>query len=132
MTPDAATGPGDDAGGEPDAGGGGVASSCPPDQFATGFDDGGALVCAPIDPAALAAVNQQCSIVLGWRDNCGGCTTAPAKWGSTSATSCANGAGGDNSCISPTLGDTAIEMFGLNTDGDVDGNDKFYLGFKCL
>ena len=130
--PDAATDMRPDAGSEPDGGSGVVASECPPEQFATGFDEGGALVCAPIDPAASAAVNQQCSIYLGWRDSCDGCTTAPAKWGATSASACANGAGGDNSCLNPTLGDADIKMFGLNTDGDVDDNDKLYLGWNCV
>ena len=131
--PDASTDIRPDAGSQPDAGGDGVvASECPPEQFATGFDEGGALVCAPIDPAARSAVNQQCSIYLGWRDDCDDCTTAPAKWGSTSASTCANGAGGDNSCLTPTLGDVDLKMFGLNTDGDVDDNDKLYLGCHCV
>jgi len=135
ATPDAAVGSHDDAGGDtPDAGGGVVASSCPADQFATGFDESGALTCAPIDPAASGAVNQHCSIYLGWRDSCDGCTTAPAKWGATgaSASSCANGAGADDTCTTPALGGTEIALFGLNTDGDVDDNDKFYLGWHCV
>lgn len=133
---DASTGAGDDGGGErPDAGGGGVASSCPENQFATGLDESGQVECAPIDEAALAAVNQHCSIYLGWRDSCDGCSTAPAKWGATSGVSCVNGAGADNTCTTPALpapGGPEVSLFGLNTDGEVNDDDKFYLGWHCV
>jgi len=135
---DASTGSGTDGGGEdrPDAGGGGGgASSCPEDQFATGLDESGHVECAPIDQAALAAINQNCSVYLGWRDNCDGCMTAPAKWGATSAASCANGAGADNTCTTPALPapeGSEVSLFGLNTDGEVNGDDKFYFGWHCV
>jgi hypothetical protein len=109
-----------------------VASSCPQDQFATGFDESGALTCAPIDAAALAAVNDHCSLYLGWRDDCNGCTSPPAKWGAVSGSDCANGAGAANTCVGATLDGADVELFGLNTDGDVDGNDKLYLGWHCV
>jgi hypothetical protein len=44
---------------------------------------------------------------------------------------CANGAGADNTCGTFMLGDDSVTMFGLNPDGDVDGNDKLYVGFRC-
>jgi len=114
----------------PDAGSPIVASTCPPGQFATGLDQGGALTCASIDPAALAAVAESCSIYLGWRDECDGCSTPPSKWGHAGA-SCTSSAGADSGCRSVTLGGTDLELFALGTDGDVNDDDKFYLGWQC-
>jgi hypothetical protein len=134
--PDAAVNVGGDAGGDqPDAGGGSIASSCPDNQFATGLDESGKVECAPIDQAALAAVNENCSLYLGWRDSCDGCATPPVKWGATSGTTCLNGAGADNTCTTPALpppGGPEVSLFGLNTDGDVNDDDKFYFGWHCV
>ncbi len=44
---------------------------------------------------------------------------------------CLNGIGGDNTCSKPLLVDQTIELFGLNFDGDVDGNDKLHAGLRC-
>jgi hypothetical protein len=30
-----------------------------------------------------------------------------------------------------TLYGQSVRMYGLNTDGDVNGDDKFWIGFKC-
>ena len=126
-----ATGGGGAAAGGNGAGGGMVmAQTCPPDEFATGVV-GGMLQCASIDLAAKAAVNDNCRIYAGWRDSCDGCTTAPSKWGYSDGASCTNGFGMHNTCNTHTLGGVAVTMFGLNTDGDVDGNDKFHLGWHC-
>lgn len=108
-----------------------VASACPTDQFATGIDANGQLECMPIDAAALAAVNDHCSLYFGVRDSCDGCTTAPAKWGRVSNGDCVNGAGADNTCSTGFLGGIGVQLFGLNTDGDVNDDDKFYLGIQC-
>jgi hypothetical protein len=105
--------------------------ACPPDQFATGIDGSGTLQCAAIDASIQAAVNAECSIYLGWRDDCNGCALAPAKWGRVSAGSCANGLGSLNTCTTTSLGNESIELFGLNLDGDMDDNDKFYSSFHC-
>ena len=40
-------------------------------------------------------------------------------------------AGTDNTCAKQTLGGKSITLFGLNTDGDVDGNDKFHTSLHC-
>jgi hypothetical protein len=109
----------------------GSEQSCPPNEFATGVDAQGKLVCASLDVLVQAAFHASCSLYLGWRDDCNGCALAPTKWGRVSATVCQNGAGADNTCTTPTLGASTVELFGLNTDGDVDGNDKFYVGFHC-
>ena len=49
-----------------------------------------------------------------------------------SPTTCANGAGADNTCTTQTLGSTSLPMFGLNFDGDVDNNDLLNLGLHCF
>jgi hypothetical protein len=30
-----------------------------------------------------------------------------------------------------TLGGATVQMFGLNTDGDVNGDDTLYVGLRC-
>ncbi len=105
--------------------------SCPTDQFATGIDATGALLCAPIDVAAATAITSGCSVLLGWRDGCNGCGLVPSKWGRANGTSCLNGVGVDDTCTSPTLGGATYSLFGLNPDGDVDDNDTFSFGFTC-
>lgn len=102
--------------------------SCPAGSYVSGIDATGSIVCAGL----AAYVNQSCFLYLGWRDACDGCTTAPVKWGRTSANACENGAGVNNTCQSPTLGAEAVTLFGLNFDGTVDDNDKVYVGLKCL
>ena len=72
-----------------------------------------------------------CTLYAGWRDSCNECTTAPAKWGSVRQGVCANGVGVDDTCNTFLLGADMVTMFGLNTDGDVDNDDKFHVGFRC-
>jgi len=76
-------------------------------------------------------VNASCYAYLGWNDDCSGCTTQPTKWGRAGASTCTNGAGADDTCTAPTLGSATVQLFGLNTDGGVDDNDKFHLGLHC-
>ncbi len=123
--PDAGTGD------HPDAAPAVVPSSCPDHEYGTGFDESGKLECRPIDGTALATVNQECSLYLGWRDSCDGCNAIPDKWGWASGTDCMNGVGANGTCSTATLGGIDVHLFGLDTDGDVDGNDKFYLGWHC-
>jgi hypothetical protein len=96
-----------------------------------GIDAGGAIVCAPIGGAARDAVNAGCAVYLGQRDSCSGCSTPPVKWGWASGDACANGVGLDSTCAPANLGGESVTLFGLSTDGDVDENDKLYLGFHC-
>jgi hypothetical protein len=49
-----------------------------------------------------------------------------------SAASCEAGAGSDSGCVTATLGNQSLALIGLNTDGDVDGNDMFHLGWRCF
>ena len=77
-------------------------------------------------------INNNCRLYLGWRDNCDGCTIPPAKWGYVNDSTCVNGAGVHNTCTTPNLAGEVVRTFGLNTDGDVGADDKFYVGFRCL
>jgi hypothetical protein len=109
----------------------GAIAPCPAGQLVSGFN-GTAWTCSSYAAAVVAYVHANCSIYLGWQDGCDGCTSPPVKWGMTSNDTCANGAGADNTCIAPTsLGLEQVRLFGLNTDGDVDGNDKFHVGLRC-
>ena len=108
-----------------------IASACAPGTFATGVDAEGKLVCAAIGDATVEAVNINCTVYAGWKDNCASCTDPPSKWGSVSATSCVLGAGASDTCQVPTLDGLAIQLFGLNTDGLVNNDDKFYYGLTC-
>lgn len=102
---------------------------CAPDWAISGRA-GDSWMCTPISEAAVAYVGG-CAVHTGWRDSCDGCTTAPAKWGKASDAGCVNGAGADNTCTEATLDGETVHLFGLNPDGDVDGNDKLYLGLAC-
>jgi hypothetical protein len=126
------SGSGSSSGGNPSSGSGtGMARSCPTGQFVKSIDAKGVLACAPIDAATRAAVNADCAVYLGQQDNCSGCSSPPTKWGFVSADTCANGAGADSTCSLANLGGQDVMLFGLNTDGDVNADDKFYLGFSC-
>jgi hypothetical protein len=104
---------------------------CPAGQIVDGFN-GTAFTCSPFAKLVINYVQTSCSLYMGWQDNCDGCVNPPVKWGSTSEAACMNGAGADNTCIEPTpLGMEMVRLFGLNTDGDVDGNDKLHVGLRC-
>ena len=55
----------------------------------------------------------------------------PSKWGRAGHNLCDAGVGTDNTCTVSTLDTTAVQLFGLNTDAGVNGDDKFYIGLKC-
>jgi len=123
--------PGTDAAGGSDASGSGSAQQCPASQLATDVGASGAVTCAPLDQATHDAISQNCSVYLGWRDGCDGCTTAPTKWGRASTASCTDGTPGtSDTCTTPSLGGE-VQLFGVNTDGDVDSNDKLYGSLHC-
>jgi hypothetical protein len=115
---------------------GGVAADagerrCPAGMFVTGLAAGGALVCSDLADAVRRYVDGSCRVHLGWQDSCNGCAGPPAKWGSVGASTCASGAGADNSCIAAPAGAAPVRLFGVNPDGDVDGNDVLYAGVAC-
>ncbi|MCA9624602.1 MAG: hypothetical protein KC731_36510, partial [Myxococcales bacterium] len=65
------------------------------------------------------------------RDSCTGCTTAPSRWGRVRSGGCDNGLGSTNTCTTATLGTATLHLFGLNTGGDVNDDDKFHFGWSC-
>src|SRR4029079_4806985 len=74
---------------------------------------------------------ESCAVYLGWRDVCTGCTLDPDKWGSVSTKLCKHGNGADESLNDLAHGAALVQLFGLDFDGDVNGDDKIYLGFYC-
>jgi hypothetical protein len=55
----------------------------------------------------------------------------PSKRGRVSGAACENGARANATCSTATLGTESVGLFGLNTDGIVDDDDKFYVGLRC-
>lgn len=110
---------------------GAVVRACPAGTFVIGIALDGTAVCSTLAGAVRGFVDGSCSAYLGWRDSCNGCSDPPTKWGSAGATSCANGAGVDDVCIAPTADGQTIQLFGVNADGDVNDDDKFYVGLRC-
>ena len=108
----------------------GTARQCASGELAIEISTTGEVTCAPIETLVRDAIANSCAVYLGWRDDCNGCTTPPAKWGRAGAT-CMNGVGADSTCTMPSLGGATLPMFGLNFDGDVDGNDKLYGSLHC-
>lgn len=104
---------------------------CPPGQFVVGVATDGSFQCQSAAPLLSQYVTAHCKLYLGWSDNCASCTTPPTKWGTAQIGACANGTGANDTCTAFTLGGDQVSLFGLNTDGDVDGNDTFYVGFTC-
>ncbi len=104
---------------------------CPDRQFVVATGDDGTFTCAPPAPAVAEYVAGQCTLFFGWRDSCDACTEPPLKWGSAGIDACANGAGADNTCTTAALGKDVVELFGLNTDGDVNSDDTLYVGLRC-
>jgi hypothetical protein len=108
----------------------GAASACPLGQFATGASDG-TVQCQTLADVAVAYLKSQCTLYFGWRDNCDGCSDPPTKWGRMNDSLCENGVGTNDTCTQPTLGTESVRLFGLSTDGDVNGDDTFYVGLHC-
>jgi hypothetical protein len=105
--------------------------ACAEGTFALGLDDAGKLICGAIDEGVVTALHASCSLYFGWRDSCNNCMEGPDKWGRVGGEACENGAGSDGSCLSLTVGDEPLPLYGVSTDGDVNGDDKFYVGLHC-
>lgn len=108
-----------------------VATACPAGQLVHGVRADGTLVCESPDAEAATVFRDHCTLYAGWRDSCNECSTTPSKWGSVRQGVCANGVGADDTCGTFLLDGDMVTMFGLNTDGDVDDDDKFHVGFRC-
>ncbi len=100
--------------------------ACGANQFVSGISASGAVVCGNLRDY----VNSNCHVYFGWSDSCDGCTTAPVKAGYANSTGCGV-TGGDSSCVTTTLNGKSVRLIGVNTDGDVNGDDKFYVGWRC-
>ncbi len=107
--------------------------TCPSNQFMTGISATGTPICSGIPNSVLRDyVNANCYVYFGWRDDCDGCTSAPIKGGRARGltSNCAT-FGGDTTCQTHSLFGQSVRLAGINPDGDVDGNDKLYIGIKC-
>ncbi len=111
--------------------GGATNGQCPDGEFVIGIDADGTITCGNPSQTYVDYLANKCSLFFGWHDSCDACTAAPTKWGKVSIGSCANGTGADNTCTAMTLGPATVQMFGLSPDGDVNGDDTFYVGFRC-
>jgi hypothetical protein len=105
--------------------------TCSPGEFAVGLEADGSLVCRGLSETAMTVFRNHCSLFYGWRDGCDACTDAPSKWGKVKDGNCALGGGQDDTCTTMEIAGQQVDLFGLNTDGNVDGNDKFYFAFEC-
>ena len=81
-----------------------------------------------VDPAWLAGeirtwVRGHCQVQLGWRDNCDNCALNPAKHIAARADATCGGAL-NGACRGGTWA-------GINTDGDVNDDDVFYIRMVC-
>lgn len=99
---------------------------------AAGFGDsidGGARVdvnTAWLDDRIRTWVRSHCTVRLGWRDSCTNCNNGPSKEVTVRADNRCIGARGSN-----TRCRSAGDWGGVNTDGDVNGDDVFYIRFQC-
>ena len=109
-----------------------VDRACPAGALVVGIDDDGGILCASPLPAVESALRSDCHVYFGWLDSCDDCDDPPDKWGRVSHNGCLNGNGDDNTCTMPLLNGITPRLFGLNTDNDVNDDDKFYVGMKCF
>jgi hypothetical protein len=109
-----------------------VTTSCGPGNYVAGLNANGTPQCASLNAAIGAYVNQNCFVYYGWRDSCDGCGNAPAKWGRVNGNVDCGTAGSDSGCVDANLGGAIVRLVGVNTDGDVNDDDKFYIGLKCF
>jgi hypothetical protein len=108
-----------------------AAEMCPVGQAVKAILASGELMCESPAEDLLTQVRPRCRLTFGWIDGCNGCTSPPAKWGRAGDGFCSNDSGLDNTCAATQLGPDNVQLFGLSTDGDVNDDDKFFVGFQC-
>ncbi len=69
-------------------------------------------------------VRDHCQVRLGWRDSCDNCGSGPSKQVTVKANGTCIGGSGSNTRCRGSWG-------GVNTDGDVNGDDVFYIHMNC-
>ncbi len=108
-----------------------VADACPADQFVTGIQADGMLVCSSLAPAAMSYFRAHCAAHFGFSDNCGSCTNTPMRFGHVRDGSCAHNGQVDDTCSTFMVAGQAVNLYGLSVEGSGDNNDKFYAAFRC-
>ena len=106
------------------------AEPCDPGELAVGYNMG-ALSCGNATAGILDALRDHCQVTVGARDSCDGCTDPPLQWGQASTLQCNVGGGASTTCQMATLGGDTMNLLGVDFEGDVDGNDKLYMGLGC-
>lgn len=97
------------------------------DKLADGAVTASKLASGAVDAQVKSYIHNNCYIYMGWRDHCGnGCNSTPSVWAQkrigNTGNSC-DGGQGERTCSGGWAG--------VGTDGDVDGNDKFYVRLVC-
>eukprot|EP00049_Salpingoeca_infusionum_P017601 m.353622 g.353622 ORF g.353622 m.353622 type:complete len:371 (+) comp16807_c0_seq1:220-1332(+) len=75
-------------------------------------------------------VNKNCRLFIGYTDSCDGCTSVYKKGWANGDGACQM-SGSDSTCSNANIFGYNVKLLGINTDGDVNGDDKFYIGFRC-
>lgn len=79
-----------------------------------------------LDDRIRTWVRSHCTVRLGWRDSCTNCGSGPSKQVTVRADgTCIDARGSDTRC----RGNNA--WGGVNTDGDVNNDDVFYIHMNC-
>lgn len=110
----------------------GPAGPCAEGEWLQGYD-GVSTTCVPASGAILSYVRDQCSLYVGWTDDCyQECVLTPERWGRVNTKGCDPGPGDVNTCITLDDGGVGVQLLGLSTYGLVDYTDEFYTGLACL
>jgi len=111
---------------------------CPANQFMRGVNADGTLLCSTLDATVKSYVNTNCFLYVGWADNCDAGCGLPEKIGRVNGdlNACRTDLGGasdDSTCNTQVnlVGNVDVRTLGTNFNGDVDGNDKLFVGFHC-
>lgn len=108
------------------------AQMCPAGYFVVGIDDEGEPTCSNLASVVSEWGRESCGVYFGWRDSCPECSETPAKWVYADASDCSSGAGDNNVCVGINVDGRVVNLAGLNTDGDVNTDDSFYLSVGCV